>query len=81
MIIIWNDFTITVAAIAICVIIAAFCCAEHFFNLTDIILDINSDQPKHFILDWQNESTDYSLINDDKLYINYSSYIKGARFK
>lgn len=61
--------------------IAAFCCAEHFFNLTDIILDINSDQPKNFILDWQNESTDYSLRHDDNLYINYSSYIKGARFK
>lgn len=61
--------------------IAVFCGAEYFFSLTDIILDINSQQPKGFILNWQNESVDYSLRHDDKLYINYNSYIKGARFK
>lgn len=57
------------------------CFGDYFFNITDIILDIETEQPAAFILDWQNESTDYGLRNDNKLYINYSSYIKGARFK
>ena len=51
-------------------------CNDFFFNFSDIVLDINTNQPKGKIIDWYYdnlESTDNS--------INYYSYIKGLRVK
>lgn len=46
-------------------------CSDFFFNLHDIIWDINSGQKKGFIVQWY----DYSL-NDPKNYVNYTTYTK-----
>jgi len=46
------------------------------FNFTDIVYDINTNQPKHLIIDWIYESVD----NPHKS-INYYSYSKGLRHK
>ena len=46
-----------------------------FFNFTDIVFDINSEQPKNLIIDWIYDSIDNSDVR-----INYYSYSKGLRF-
>jgi hypothetical protein len=54
---------------------------QYFFNLSDIILDLNTKQPKGLILEWYNANTDFNIGNDKPIYINYNSYIKGLRHK
>lgn len=46
-----------------------------FFNINDIIYDIDTKQPKGLIIDWL-----YDSINQDK-YINFYSYSKGLRYE
>jgi hypothetical protein len=50
----------------------------YFFNFTDIVWDINSNQPKGLILDWLEDCLDQqkTVIG----IINYFSYSKGLRF-
>jgi len=55
------------------------CFGDYFFSLTDIILDIETDQPAELILDWQNEIADQDPQNKKSVFINYRSYIKGLR--
>lgn len=55
------------------------CFGDYFFNLTDIILDIESEQPAELILDWQNEISGQDPANGKSVFINYRSYIKGLR--
>ena len=45
------------------------------FNFTDIVWDINSNQPKNQIIDWIYES-----IDNPERSINYFSYSKGLRW-
>lgn len=52
---------------------------QYSFNLSDIVLDLNSRQKKGFILNWQNDLIDYNLKNNGSRYINYKSYIMGLR--
>ena len=61
--------------------IASFCC-QYFFNLSDIIFDINTKQPKGLILEWQSDDVDYNLLREHKeqIHINYKSYAMGLRF-
>jgi hypothetical protein len=59
--------------------IASFIC-QYFFNMSDIILDITTNQPAGFILDWQSDGVDYNLLKDKTEYINYNSYIMGLRY-
>ena len=54
--------------------LAAFNC-EYFFNISEIVLDINTKQPKCAILNWQNDNVEF----DQK--INYKSYTMGLRCK
>ena len=53
--------------------IASFSC-QYFFNLSDIILDLNTKQPKGNILNWQSEDVDFNMFNEKQHHINYKSY-------
>lgn len=55
------------------------CFGDYFFSMTDIIMDIESEQPIGLILDWQNEIADQDPADSKSIYINYRSYIKGLR--
>lgn len=46
----------------------------YFFSFSDILYDINTNQPKELILQWLYDGVDYPDIN-----INYYSYSKGLR--
>lgn len=52
------------------------CFGDIFLNFDDIIHDLKNDAPKGLIIDWYFEQLDNERIN-----INYRSYIMGARFK
>jgi len=56
------------------------CCNDFFFNLNDIILDINTKQAKGSIIDWYYENLEH-VHKDSFTYtaINYYSYTKGLR--
>ena len=54
--------------------IASFAC-QYFFNLSDIILDLNTKQPKGQILDWQNEDVEFNMFNENQQHINYKYLI------
>lgn len=58
--------------------IASFAC-QYFFTLNDIVLDLNSKQPKGFILEWQSDDVDFNMFNKVPHHINYKSYIMGVR--
>ena len=58
--------------------IASFDC-QYFFNLSDIILDLNTKQPKGNILDWQSSDVDFNMFNEKPQHINYKSYTMGLR--
>jgi len=45
----------------------------YYFNMPDIVLDINTRQPKNQILRWQDDNSK----NEDE--INYKSYTLGLR--
>lgn len=49
-------------------------CNDFFFDFLNIVLDINSKQPKGLIVDWYYEN----MENPEKS-INYHSYTKGLR--
>jgi hypothetical protein len=49
---------------------------DYYISFDDIRRDIDTNQPKRFIFQWQDDSAHYG----DLLRINYSSYIAGARF-
>lgn len=49
-------------------------CSDLFFNLHDIIWDINSNQKKGVIVDWYD-----SVMENPETSINYHSYTKGLR--
>ena len=59
--------------------IASFVC-QYFFNLSDIILDLKTKQPKGQILDWQSDGVDFNMFNDNQQHINYKSYTMGLRY-
>jgi hypothetical protein len=52
---------------------------QYFFNFQDIVWDINSNQPKDLILQWQDECINYSIENPEQSTMNYFSYCKGLR--
>lgn len=51
-------------------------CGDFYFDFADIVLDIDSDQPKGQIIDWY-----YDIVDNYPKSINYFSYTKGLRFK
>lgn len=54
---------------------------DYCFKLSDIILDLNTKQPKGLILKWQNEDVDFNTLNKKPQHINYKSYTMGLRHK
>jgi len=54
---------------------------QYFFNLSEIILDINKEVTVGLILNWQSEGVEYNTGLDFPVNINYSSYIKGMRYE
>ena len=52
------------------------CCNDFFFNLNDIILDIDTNQEEGYIINWY-----YDNLEIEDKNINYYSYIKGLRIK
>ena len=50
-------------------------CNDYFFDFSDIVYDINTNQPPDMIISWHNDN-----IESDKN-INYYSYTKGLRIK
>jgi hypothetical protein len=56
-------------------------CGDYFFNLSDIVLDINNKCRKGLILDWQNDSVEAHMGNPSAESINYYSYSKGLRYE
>ena len=52
---------------------------QYYFNISDIIYDLTTNQPKGFILEWQDYNTDLSLKDTEHKWINYYSYSKGFR--
>ena len=53
---------------------------QYFFNLSDIIEDINGKHPKGLILEWQDDSVDYNMARKDPFVINYKTYAMGLRY-
>lgn len=51
-------------------------CGDFFFNLSDIVFDVNSKQRKGAILNWY-----YDNLENKENSINYYSYTKGLRVK
>lgn len=49
------------------------CFGDHFFNLADIVFDIDNNCPAIAIFDWQN----HQVENNSK--VNFNSYLKGLR--
>lgn len=54
---------------------------EYFFSIEEIIYDINTEQPKHNILEWQDYIVKHTLDNNKLPTINYRSYCIGARYE
>jgi hypothetical protein len=54
---------------------------QYFFNISDIILDLTTNQPKYSILIWQEDELEQSMNTDIPRYINYKSYTMGLRQK
>lgn len=54
---------------------------QYFFNLSDIVLDLNTRQPKGLILNWQTDGVDFNMFKENPHYINYKSYTLGLRYE
>lgn len=55
--------------------------SQYFFNIDDIVLDINTNQPVGLILKWQMDGVDYNMFNDNPQHLNYKSYTMGLRYE
>ena len=51
----------------------ALFCSQYSFNFLDILFDVNTKQPKHQILKWQNETVEAYMSNKINKCINYKS--------
>lgn len=51
-----------------------FFCGDYFFDIQDVIFDLETNQPKEAILDWYCEN-----INDSNTKVSYLSYSNGLR--
>lgn len=52
------------------------CFGDYYFNISDVIYCIDTNQPKHLILEWHDESVRHEDLN-----INFQSYCMGLRFE
>jgi hypothetical protein len=49
---------------------------QYYFDLHDLIHDLETEQPKGFILEWHDANVNNGKVEE---HINYSSYIMGLR--
>ncbi len=52
------------------------CFDPYYFNISDVIQDIDNDYPKGLIFDWHEDSVEFHPKQ-----INLESYVKGLRFE
>lgn len=52
------------------------CFGDYYFSINEIIHCIDTNQPKHLILDWHDESVKYEDVK-----INFQSWCMGLRFE
>ena len=55
------------------------CFGDHFFNLADIIYDIDNNCPKYKIFDWQNHCVEKKFKDEKAVTPNFRSYLGGIR--
>lgn len=55
--------------------------SQYYFNLSDIIYDIDTEQLKGNILSWQDESINFNSQLSKPKIINYKSYCIGLRYE
>ena len=59
--------------------------SQYFFHMSDIELDLSTNQKKGFILEWIDDGTEFNmdilLTEEGARYINYASYIAGLRYE
>lgn len=60
--------------------IAAFS-SQYFFGINDIVLDIDTDQKKYLILEWQSDVVEHNMFSANIQNINYKSYTMGLRYE
>jgi len=53
---------------------------QYYFNISDIVFDLTTKQPKDLILTWQDDSVEYMSANTENYPINYKSYTLGLRY-
>ena len=56
------------------------CFGDNYFNLDDIIFDLNNNCKKGLIFQWQNEGIDAHMKYPNLENINYYSYNMGLRY-
>lgn len=55
------------------------CFGDHFFNLGDIVYDIDNDCPAGAIFKWLNHEVEKAMGNENCNKVNFKSYLMGAR--
>ena len=56
------------------------CFGDYLFTTKDVINDIDNNQPKKLIIQWQDDSFD-SLKNPQHREMNFQTYARGLRFE
>ena len=55
------------------------CFGDHFFNMSDVVQDIDKKYQRGEIFNWQDDGVRYHFEGGDKV-INLSSYMRGLRY-
>lgn len=56
------------------------CFGDHYFNISDIIYDVDNKLPVRLIFEWQDAGIEAHFKGNDKV-INLQSYSKGLRYE
>lgn len=56
------------------------CFGDHYFNMSDIVYDVDNKLPIRLIFEWQDAGLDAHSSGNDKI-INLKSYAMGLRYE
>jgi hypothetical protein len=56
------------------------CFGDNYFNLSDIVYDVDKKLPVRLIYQWQNDGIEAHFKGNEKV-INFQSYAKGLRYE
>ena len=56
------------------------CFGDHYFNISDIIYDVDNHLPVRLIFEWQDAGIEAHFKGNDKV-INLQSYASGLRYE